>query len=78
MIFHPLQGQSVDEKELAEAPVQDMARPVVAGIRDKSPVPAAVSVQALKGGKCPYTGGCRSVVSRIPFEKNTVWSMSVI
>jgi large subunit ribosomal protein L15 len=69
MSFHPLKGQNVDGKELAEGPVQDMGKPVVAGIRDKNPVPAAVFVPVLKGAKCLYTGACRSVDFKNPFRK---------
>jgi hypothetical protein len=72
MSFHLLKGQNVDEKELAEAQVQDMVKPAVADIKGKNPVQAGRSVRVLKGVRCPYTGGCQSADSRILFEKNTV------
>ena len=72
MSFHPLKGRDVDEKELAEAPAQDMVKPVVAGIKGRNPVQAGKFVRVLKGGRCPFIGGCQSADSRTLFEKNTV------
>ena len=78
MSFHPLQGRDVDERELAGGPDQDMGKPPAADIRGRIPVPAGVFARVLKGARCPYTGACQSVGSKILFGKNTVLLMWVI
>ncbi len=72
MSFHPQKGQDVEGRESAGGRVQDMGRPVVVGTKGRSPALAAGCVPVLKGARCPSIGACRSVDSRILFERNTV------
>jgi len=78
MSFHPLKGQDVHEKGLAEARDQDMEKPPAVGIRGRNPAPEEGYDRVSRGVRCPYIGACQNAGLRTLLEKNTVLSMWVI